>query len=92
MDLVGRVRRAVAERSVHPEEFERCACALLQVVYPGLSAVEGGHDFGRDADIYFPLSDSDPDNRGRLLVTTGTRWTICAGVFGACRRRTPAPI
>jgi hypothetical protein len=71
MDLVGRVRRALEERSVHSEEFERCACALLQDVYPGLSAVEGGHDFGRDADIYFPLSDSDPDSRGRLLVTTG---------------------
>jgi hypothetical protein len=71
MDLVGRVLRALEERSVHPGEFERCACALLQVVYPGLSAVEGRHDFGRDADIYFPLSASDPDSRGRLLVTTG---------------------
>jgi hypothetical protein len=71
MDLVGRVLRALEERSVHPGEFGRCACALLQVVYPGLSAVEDGHDFGRDADIYFPLSDSDPDSRGRLLATTG---------------------
>jgi hypothetical protein len=71
MDLVDRVLRALEERSVHPTEFERCACALLQDVYPGLSAVEGGHDFGRDADIYFPLGDSDADGRGRLLATTG---------------------
>ena len=33
--------------------------------------MEGGHDFGRDADIYFPLGTDDVDARGRLLVTTG---------------------
>lgn len=54
-----------------PGEFERVACALLQPLYPGLSAVEGGHDFGRDGDIYFPLPGSGPDARGRLMVTTG---------------------
>ncbi len=26
---------------------------MLRTRYPGLSAVEGGHDFGRDVDIYF---------------------------------------
>jgi hypothetical protein len=36
-----------------------------------LSAVEGGHDFGRDADIYFPSDSNDPQARGRLMVTTG---------------------
>ncbi|MFI9584386.1 hypothetical protein ACIHCQ_21680 [Streptomyces sp. NPDC052236] len=71
MDLVVRVRRALGEQSVHPTEFERCACALLQSRYPGLSAVEGGHDFGRDADIYFPWGSEDVEARGRLLVTTG---------------------
>ncbi|HEU5352939.1 MAG TPA: hypothetical protein VFU65_00670 [Actinocrinis sp.] len=71
MDLVGRVRRGLGEQSVHPTEFEQCACALLQRVYPGLSAVEGGHDFGRDADIYFPLGGGDAGGRGRLMVTTG---------------------
>jgi hypothetical protein len=44
---------------------------LLQARYPGLSAVEGGHDFGRDADIYFPFGEGDVRSRGRLLVTTG---------------------
>ncbi|MGW6522124.1 hypothetical protein [Streptomyces sp. NPDC054962] len=71
MDLVARVRRALGEQAIHPTEFERCACALLQSQYPGLSAVEGGHDFGRDADIYFPWGSDDVDARGRLLVTTG---------------------
>lgn len=53
-------------------EFERCAVALLLPVYPGLSAVEGGHDFGCDADIYFPLDASESTGRrGRLLATTG---------------------
>ncbi|MFE3787393.1 hypothetical protein [Streptomyces goshikiensis] len=71
MDLVARVRQALGEQTIHPTEFERCACALLQAQYPGLSAVEGGHDFGRDADIYFPWGSEDVDARGRLLVTTG---------------------
>lgn len=73
MDLVARVRQALSEQVIHPTEFERCACALLQARYPGLAAVEGGHDFGRDADIYLPFTDgsSDVDARGRLLVTTG---------------------
>ncbi|GLF95574.1 hypothetical protein [Streptomyces yaizuensis] len=71
MDLVARVRRALGEQAIHPTEFERCACALLQPRYPGLSAVEGGHDFGRDADIYFPSGSEDSEARGRLLITTG---------------------
>ena len=71
MDLVARVEQALADRPVHPTEFERCACALLQTRYPGLSAVEGGHDFGRDADIYFPFGPGDSSSRGRLLATTG---------------------
>ncbi|MFF9364461.1 hypothetical protein [Streptomyces griseoluteus] len=70
MNLPARVRQALNE-PVLPTEFERCACALLQSRYPGLAAVEGGHDFGRDADIYFPHGDGDPRARGRLLVTTG---------------------
>ncbi|MBQ1076694.1 ATP-binding protein [Micromonospora sp. C31] len=71
MDLVARLLNTLANQPVHPAEFERCACALLQPRYPGLSAVEGGHDFGRDADIYFPFGSGDTCSRGRLLVTTG---------------------
>jgi hypothetical protein len=40
MDLVAQVLRALEERPVNPEEFERCSCVLLQAQYPGLSAVE----------------------------------------------------
>lgn len=54
-----------------PRVFEECACDLLRAVYPGLSEVSGGHDFGRDADIYFPLNTQDPSVRGRLMATTG---------------------
>ncbi|MBB5801244.1 hypothetical protein F4560_001012 [Saccharothrix ecbatanensis] len=71
MDLVTRITRALDERRLEPGEFERAACALLQPVYPGLSAVEGGHDFGRDGDVYFPLPASGAEARGRLMVTTG---------------------
>ncbi|MFG2267308.1 hypothetical protein [Streptomyces sp. NPDC048720] len=70
MNLPARVRQALNE-AVLPTEFERCACALLQSRYPGLAAVEGGHDFGRDADIYFPHGSGGSGGRGRLLVTTG---------------------
>ncbi|MCX5136403.1 hypothetical protein OOK06_30480 [Streptomyces sp. NBC_00340] len=70
MNLPARVRQALNE-ALLPTEFERCACALLQARYPGLAAVEGGHDFGRDADIYFPHGDAKAGARGRLLVTTG---------------------
>lgn len=71
MDLVAQVLRALDERQINPVEFERCSCALLQARYPGLSAVEGGHDFGRDGDIYFPFGEEDTSSRGRLLATTG---------------------
>lgn len=70
MNLIARVRQAL-DGPINPTEFERSACALLQSRYPGLSAVEGGHDFGRDADIYFPFGPEDARSRGRLLATTG---------------------
>ncbi|MEU4006834.1 hypothetical protein AB0F32_30700 [Streptomyces albidoflavus] len=70
MNLPARVRQALGE-AVHPGKFEQCACALLKSRYPGLSAVEEGHDFGRDADIYFPFDGDTLDARGRLMVTTG---------------------
>lgn len=71
MDVITRIRQALDSKPVDATELERCACALLQGQYRGLSAIEGGHDRGRDGDIYFPLSARDPAARGRLLVTTG---------------------
>ena len=70
MALVDRIDRALVERKLDPETFERAACALLQSRYPWLSPVEAGRDLGRDADIYRPLPE-DPESRGRLLATTG---------------------
>lgn len=84
MDLISRIRRALETEHLDPIKFERCVVALLLPVYPGLSAVEGGHDFGRDADIYFPLdADESTGRRGRLLVTTGN---VRENVSGGLRR------
>jgi hypothetical protein len=72
VDLIDRIDRALAAGGLNPVEFERCAVALLQAVYPGLSAVEGGHDFGRDGDIYFTIEGRGGRSRiGRLLATIG---------------------
>src|SRR5256885_16791845 len=68
MDLVARVLQSLEARPPKPDEFERCACALLQAQYPGLSGIEQGHDFGRDADIYFQ---HEAGRVGRLTATVG---------------------
>lgn len=59
MDVWDRIQDALTTKALDPKEFETCALALLGDIYPGLSPVEGGHDFGRDGDIYLvprPLS------------------------------------
>jgi hypothetical protein len=72
VDLINRIDEALGADGVNAAEFERCAVALLQDVFPGLSAVEGGHDFGRDGDIYFPIGGEwNSSRKGRLLATTG---------------------
>ncbi len=48
-----------------PVLFERCAQDLLTEIYPGLSPVPGGTDWGRDADIHH--GGADPPLR--LMVT-----------------------
>lgn len=70
LSLVDRITRALDERRLDPDRFERAACALLRDRYPWLSPIEGGTDLGRDADLYRPLS-ANSESRGRLLVTTG---------------------
>ena len=49
-----------------PEAFERCAQALLREIYPTLTPVEGGRDFGMDG-----LDASDPEQPKILAATTG---------------------
>jgi hypothetical protein len=72
MDVWDRIQDVLQTKALDPKEFETCALALLGDIYPGLSPVEGGHDFGRDGDIYFLLEPgSDLSRRGRLLATIG---------------------
>jgi hypothetical protein len=73
-DLRHRITVALETQQIDTTTFEDCAIALLQPLYPGLSQIEGGSDFGRDADIYFPVSPRAKDQRnsrvGRVLATT----------------------
>ncbi|MGH8901559.1 MAG: hypothetical protein ACRDYA_07720 [Egibacteraceae bacterium] len=64
-DLLDRIRAALAHRILDPRLFEECACALLTEIYPTLTPVTGGKDFGRDADI--PGRDGPPM---RVVITT----------------------
>lgn len=64
-DLLGRIRAALAHRTLDPHLFEECACAFLTEIYPTLTPVTGGKDFGRDADIPGP---GDPPMR--VVITT----------------------
>jgi hypothetical protein len=80
---IDRIVQALDSRAPDPKRFEETACALLTPLYPGLSPIEGGTDFGRDADIYTLPSAPRPDMpealssrppgavAARLLATTG---------------------
>ncbi|MFB9315744.1 ATP-binding protein [Nocardioides plantarum] len=52
MAYLERILRALSAGDLDPKRFEETACALLGELYPGLSPIEGGTDFGRDADVY----------------------------------------
>jgi hypothetical protein len=64
VDLRTRISEALAAGRFDPDELERAVTDLLTRVYPGLSPVPGGTDFGRDADIMDGL---EPPIR--LLIT-----------------------
>lgn len=63
-DLLDRIDAALQIKRLDPALFERCACALLEKDFPGLSPVTGGSDFGRDADI------PTPGTPLRVVITT----------------------
>jgi len=65
MHELERIERALAEKDLDPDLFERCAQDLLTEKYPGLSPVPGGTDSGRDADLHSARIDTPP----RLMVT-----------------------
>jgi predicted DNA binding CopG/RHH family protein len=46
-----RIAQALQEKELDHKVFERCADTLLLPIYPGLTPIPGGTDFGRDADI-----------------------------------------
>ncbi len=62
----GRIEEALTAARFSPSEFERCATDLLTSIYPGLSPVSGGTDFGRDADVH-----DGQETPARLFVTSG---------------------
>ncbi len=61
-----RIEHALASAPLDHRLFERCAQDLLSEVYPGLSPISGGSDWGRDADIHSQV-DQPPV---RLLATS----------------------
>ncbi len=78
---LGRIEHALATKRLSPEVFERCAQDLLSAVYPGLSPIPGGTDWGRDADIAGTVDEVPV----RLLVTSsrsleGVRKNMLAGI------------
>jgi hypothetical protein len=81
MHDLGRIEHALATKRLSPEVFERCAQDLLSAVYPGLSPIPGGTDWGRDADI----AGKGDEGPVRLLVTSsrsleGVRKNMLAGI------------
>jgi hypothetical protein len=81
MNELDRIEHALAHNRLDASLFERCATDLLSEVYPGISPIPGGTDWGRDADIYTGLGEEAP----RLLVTmsrsiAGVRKNISSGL------------
>jgi hypothetical protein len=60
-----RIEQALASKPLNHQLFEHCAQDLLIEIYPGLSPIPGGTDWGRDADIH--RSQAVPT---RLLATS----------------------
>lgn len=66
MNELLRIEQSLAENDLDPDLFERCAQDLLGQDFPGLSAVPGGGDWGRDADLPAAAAGEVPM---RLMVT-----------------------
>ncbi len=65
MHELERIENALATKDLDPTVFERCAQDLLTDIYPGLSLVPGGTDWGSDADVH----DGTSETPRRLMVT-----------------------
>jgi hypothetical protein len=80
MQELDRIEHALAVKPLSHQLCERCAQDLLSEIYPGLTPISGGTDWGRDADIH--ASGRLP---ARLLATTartleGVRKNMLKGI------------
>jgi hypothetical protein len=84
-----RIEQALATKPINHQLFERCAQDLLIEVYPGLSPISGGTDWGRDADIH--TGQAVPT---RLLATSsrtleGVRKNMAKGIASMRKHGVP---
>jgi hypothetical protein len=63
------IERALAKNPLSTQVLERCAQDLLSMAYRGLTAVLGGSDWGRDADI--ASGDGVPARANHFVADTG---------------------
>lgn len=66
MHDLDRITEALTTQDLDGRQFERCAVSFLSTVYAGLTAVPGGSDWGRDADIHL----SDGATPIRVIITS----------------------
>lgn len=81
MHDLDKIEYTLARKHLNATAFERCAQDLLTVVYPALSPIPGGTDWGRDADI----AGADDTAAARLLATSsrtleGVRKNLLRGI------------
>lgn len=91
MNDLDRIENALAKQRLDADAFERCAQDMLTDLYPGLSPIPGGTDWGRDADIA-GTGDTVPP---RLLVTSsrtlaGVRKNMLGGISSLKEHAVPA--
>jgi len=85
-----RIEHGLASTHLDSSLFERCAQDLLTEIYPGLSPIPGGTDWGRDADVH-PATEEPPV---RLLATSsrtreGVRKNLLAGLRSMAKHGVP---
>lgn len=61
-----------------PDTFEHCAQDLLHEIYPALTPVEGGRDFGMDG-----LDATDPEQP--MILAATTRQDVKRNLVGSLR-------
>jgi hypothetical protein len=61
-----RIEQMLGTKSLKPSDFERFAVDQLSQIFPGLTSIRGGTDWGRDADISVGGGSTPP----RVLVTS----------------------